>query len=45
MSPATAGPVRSAEKAMLASILILLFDFVGLRGFGWKKRVGIGFSR
>jgi hypothetical protein len=41
MSPATAGPARSAEKAMLASILSLLIDMggcgdsVGIRGWVW----------
>jgi hypothetical protein len=31
ISPATAGPARSAERAMLASILSLLIDIGGLR--------------
>jgi hypothetical protein len=43
MSPATAGPARSAERAMLASILGLLIDIGGLWRFGRKKWVGMDF--
>lgn len=43
MSPATAGPARSAESAMLASILSLLVDSGGLRDSarrrGWVREV------
>lgn len=41
MSPATAGPARSAERTMLASILGVLIDIDGL-GARFEEDIGFG---